>query len=176
MMKKLIWLGMIIGLGMVASRAYAHGMGKQHLKQVEAGPYIVSAWADPPEINTADELHITVSVQRGDELLSNATVTLIATHRDDAAEPITVAATHDNAANELFYEGSLELTTAGTWDIVIVIDEDDGRAETSFALTVKETTSNALVQVLVLIIGSVLTLGVFFLILRSRSGTKDSGR
>ena len=145
-----------------------HGLGKQKLKQVEAGPYMVSAWIDPEEPAIDEALHVTVSVQENATSITDADVSLTATHQGGDADPVSAQATHDDAVNELFYEGSLNLPESGDWDINIDIDGEAGQAESSFTVEVLADTSEALMQVIAGLGVGIAILAALFFTLRQR--------
>lgn len=133
----------LLGATIPLAQTDAHGLGNQQLEQVEAGPYLVSAWTDPKEVTVDDELHVTVSVQdREKDFVLEADVEVQATLESDAAVTKSQWATHDRAAQKLFYEAPLRLEPTGQWQITIIIDSDLGHGEASFDLEVAEATTD----------------------------------
>jgi hypothetical protein len=162
---------MVLGLAVIllgSQSVSGHGLGKQTIKQQEAGPYVVSAWIDPESPEVDEEMHVTVSVEVETEPFTDAEVSLTAHYQDGDANDVSDRATHEGAVNQLFYEGELALPEVGAWSVEIGIDGEPGPAQISFDVDVLETTGNALLQLLGIIIVGVLVLGVVFQMLRSR--------
>ncbi len=118
--------------------SFAHGLGKQRLERVEAGPFRLSAWTDPINIHANEELHVTVAIEDEEGLVLNASVAVRAAKGDQQHRQ---TATHDNAANKLHYEAPLMLDEAGRWTITIDVENDIGSGNASFDLDVKEPAS-----------------------------------
>jgi hypothetical protein len=126
----------LISFGFVVSKVQAHGFGKQELMQVEAGPYVLSAWVDPRNITTDDKVHVSVSVQWQDDLYRNANVQVVFKHRDDATKTITQQATPDT--NGLFYETEFHPAEVGKYDVTVIVDSDEaGHGEATFDMDVE---------------------------------------
>ncbi len=125
------------------ARTDAHGLGNQQLEQVEAGPYLVSAWTDPKNVTVEDELHVTISVQdREKDFILEADVQVNAVLAIDETVTESQQATHDNAAQKLFYEAPMRLDKTGQWHLAIVIESELGQGEASFELEVVEASNN----------------------------------
>jgi hypothetical protein len=174
-MKRFIqtWLlsGIVIYLAIVHPQpSQGHGFGKQVLKQVSAGPYMVSAWVDP-SVPFADEtVHVTVSVEHEAELLQSAMVTLSAQPPNENDHPINFIATHENAINNLFYEGEFRPGVAGEWQMQIQINAPPGEAETEFTLMVLGEKSGGLsrLQIGGIIVLIILGLGLLWQVVYKR--------
>jgi hypothetical protein len=123
------------------SLAWAHGGGVPQLTNAEAGPYWVSVWTQPDPLRVG-EAHITVAVSEPGDLAGgirepgapvlNAAVQLLFEPVDGPGEARTVTATHEGAANRLYYEADMELTETGRWNVAISIDGPSGTGETGF--------------------------------------------
>ncbi len=125
------------------ARTDAHGLGNQQLEQVEAGPYLVSAWTDPKNVTVEDELHVTVSVQDQEkDFILEADVQINAVLAADPTITESERATHDNAAQKLFYEAPMRLNKTGQWHMTIVIESELGQGTASFDLAVVEASNN----------------------------------
>ncbi|MBZ0316097.1 MAG: hypothetical protein K8L91_06745 [Anaerolineae bacterium] len=137
-----LWLVLLGATFIPMARTDAHGLGNQKLEQVEAGPYLVSAWTDPKDVSVEDELHITVSVQDQEkDFILDADVQINAVLASDSSTTKSQQATHDNAAQKLFYEAPLRLDKTGRWQITIVIDGELGQGTASFELDVVEASN-----------------------------------
>jgi hypothetical protein len=140
------WLGALLSLlalALVVSPrvAWAHGGGVPRLTNADAGPYWVSVWTQPDPLRVG-QAHITVAVsepsaaaaeqrEAGAPILG-ATVRVAFEPLDTTGETLTVAATHEGAANKLFYEADLELPETGRWQVVVTVEGPDGVGSTSF--------------------------------------------
>jgi hypothetical protein len=123
----------------------AHGYGKQQLEQVEAGPYLVSAWTEPETVRVGDELHVTVSVQdKQEEFVLDGSVQVAAVTETEAGRQVSSAASHEDAVQKLFYEAALHLDRTGRWTVIISIDAEPGTGEARFDLDVQEAQDDAL--------------------------------
>jgi hypothetical protein len=116
----------------------AHGLGNRQLEQVEAGPYLISAWSDPETLKVGEELHITVSVQdKNEEFVLDADVQVRANLETDFNQQASARATHENAVQKMFYEAELKLRQAGRWQITLTIEAEPGIGEATFSLPVE---------------------------------------
>lgn len=136
-----VWL-LVLMLSSLAvpplNRADAHGLGKQRLERVEAGPFRISAWTDPSTATTDAELHVTVAVEDENGLVRRAMVQVTAQLQSDASVVQTRTATHERAANKLQYEAALNLADVGDYDMTIVVNKDDNQAQVGFMLSVED--------------------------------------
>ncbi len=110
--------------------ATAHSLGRQQLERVPVGDYLVTAWTDPVDVQTDDELHVTVAIEDNGGLVLDMDVAVIATLND---EQVRAAATHENAVNKLHYEAPMRLEQEGMWQVTIALQA----GEASFELEVK---------------------------------------
>ncbi len=142
-MKRLGLLMVLLGATFIPmARTDAHGLGNQKLEQVEAGPYLVSAWTDPKDVTIEDELHVTLSVQDQEkDFILEADVRVSAVLASDPSVTKSQQATHDNATQKLFYEAPLRLDKLGRWQITIVIEDELGQGTASFELDVAEASN-----------------------------------
>lgn len=135
----------------------SHGLGKQQLERAVAGPFRVSAWTDPVDVQSDDELHVTVAVEDDEGLVLHAGVQITATY-DNQSE--SARATHDQAVNKLQYEARLNLQTAGEWRILITIQDGERRGDAQFGLNVSAAEEEGLPYPLIIggSIGAVMAL------------------
>jgi hypothetical protein len=119
----------------------AHGGGVPQLTNAEAGPYWVSAWTQPDPLRVG-KAHITVAVSEPGESGSglreagsavlDALVQVQFKPLEGGGETLAVSATHENAANKIFYEADLELPETGRWQVDVSIEGPDGSGSASF--------------------------------------------
>lgn len=114
----------------------AHGLGEQQLERVETGPFRLSAWTDPISPNTDEPLHVTVAVENADGLVRNVNVMVNVTAQDDENISFEDRATHERAVNKLQYEAQFELTSPGTYDVVVSVENEEGNGTATFSLTI----------------------------------------
>ena len=131
----ILWVCMTIVVSFAA--AAAHGLGKQQLARVEAGPFLISAWTDPVDANTAEEIHVTVAVEDENGLVRRADVQVEAILLDDASVSQIRTATHERAVNKLQYEAPLNLETVGNYTVTIYVDNGEAQAQADFELEVQ---------------------------------------
>jgi hypothetical protein len=62
----------------------------------------------------------------------DATVHVQFTALDYAGETLTGRATHEDAANKLFYETDLELPKVGRWQVEIAVEGSEGSGSATF--------------------------------------------
>lgn len=142
-MRRLGILLVLLGATLIPmARTDAHGLGNQKLEQVEAGPYLVSAWTDPKNVTVQNTLHVTISVQDQEKnFVLGGDVEVNAVLMTDTAITKSRQATHNNAVQKLFYEAPLRLDRVGQWQITIVIDGELGQGTASFELDVAEASN-----------------------------------
>lgn len=131
---RLLWLlgGLCLCWGGRIGLLEAHGGGTPVVSAVPSGPFVLYAWIEPWPAETG-ELHVTVSVnapapddaERKDPVLQ-ANVVIQAMPADNADRMVQAVATHEQAANKLFYEGRLVLPTPGVWNLQLRIDAQQG--------------------------------------------------
>ncbi len=123
---------------------FGHAGGEPAVSEVTVGPFVLYVWLDPvPAI--VGEQHVTVSVntpltdaveETVPLLEADVTVSAVFSSHSDVA--VIAQATHDQAANKLFYESRLELPTAGSWQLFIEISSGLDTATFEFPLEVEE--------------------------------------
>jgi hypothetical protein len=149
--------------------ASAHGGGVPQLTNAEAGPYWVSVWTQPDPLRVG-EAHITVAVSEpGDSTVAirepgapvlNAAVRVRLKPLEAQGETLMVDATHEGAANRLYYEADLELTETGRWHVAISIDGPSGSGEADFDAQVSPPRAFNWVYVIGLGLAGVVVVGV----------------
>jgi hypothetical protein len=126
----------------------AHGGGTPQLTNTEVGPYWISVWTqpDPPQVG---ELHLTAALAKPGTInaslkeagppILNALIEVQLRPWDRPGEIISVVASHENAANKLFYEADLDVPHSGRWEATLLVSgPDGGSGRVSFELEVVE--------------------------------------
>jgi hypothetical protein len=162
----------LAGLLLLVGRVAAHGGGLPRLVNEPHGDYLLSAWS-LPEPMRADLSHITVALARpvagrAPEAVLNETVWVVM--RNSAGEEVArMPATHENAANKLFYETDFSLPEAGEWHFSIQVAGQEASAD--FSATVLPA-STARWRLPALGVGGLVLLLAFWL----RSNQKPASR
>lgn len=147
-------VGLALILLLAAQPAWAHGGGEPQLTNAEAGAYLISVWTEPETLEVG-EMHVTVAVselpapgtaQVGDPVL-DATVRVQANRVDQTGETLSAVATHEAAANKLFYEAVLELPSDGTWQVEILVDGPAGSGSAGFEVQVSPVSEFSLITI-----------------------------
>lgn len=128
----------LILIGFSWQPVQGHGLGEQQLEQFPDGPFRISAWTDPISPSTDDQLHVTVAVENEDGLVREATVNVSAILTSDETVTLFDRATHEDAVNKLHYEAAFEFEEAGTYTILIRVENDEGTGEAAFDLAIVE--------------------------------------
>ena len=121
---------------------WAHGGGTLQLTNAEVGPYRVSVWSLPDPMRVGDG-HFTVAVSKPPTSGSDsgeagtpvfdAKVELQLTPVEIDGQTYVVPATHESAVNKFFYEGDVDLPTAGLWRVAVSVE---GKGKASFEVQV----------------------------------------
>jgi hypothetical protein len=119
--------------------AMAHGGGDLVAGPVQAGPYIVSVWVNPPQPRTEEPLHFTVGVAKPENkaAMLDAQVLVTMQFLEGDLAPISAPATTDQSINKLFYETDLQLLEPGRYLTTIEIAGPTGQGDLSLELEVK---------------------------------------
>lgn len=124
--------------------AYAIGPGtggsKIRVNEEQIGPYILLVATSPLPVAADQPMSVWVRVTdpASAELRREATVTVIATSRNDGTS-LTAQATHQNAGNDYDYVAHFPtIQTTGQWDITVTVEDAPGPAEVSFVETVSQ--------------------------------------
>lgn len=133
--------GLLLVVALTAKIVWAHGGGTPQLTNAEAGPYWVSVWTQPEPLRVG-QAHITVAVsepgdspggrrEAGSPILG-ALVQVEFKPLDRKGETLAAAATHEGAANKIFYEADLDLPATGRWQVAIGVEGPAGAGSASF--------------------------------------------
>lgn len=137
-------LGSLLALGL-PGKAAAHGGGTPQLANTRAGPYWMSVWTQPDPIR-AGKAHFTVAVARppadpsaaaepGPPVL-DAVVEVQLAPVGRPRSVLVVPATHQTAANKLWYEADVDLPSAGRWLATVAVHGPDGSGSAGFEIEV----------------------------------------
>lgn len=122
----LILLLTSIGAGVRA--AAAHGGGDLIARSVEAGPYIVSIWVNPPEPRAAEAIHFTVGLAdpQNESPILDADIAVLMRFAEDETIAAEARATTDQSINKLFYETDIEVPAQGAYTAAFQISGPRG--------------------------------------------------
>lgn len=127
---------LILAMALIVESAASHGLGEQKLERIESGPFRISAWVDPIEPTTDDELHITVALEDREGLVTNATVQVEMVQREDRTITFDAAATHEQAVNKLHYEAAFDIAESGDYDVTVQVTNNNGNGEADFSINI----------------------------------------
>ena len=171
-----LWLGGLAVLllsALPALPAAAHGGGAPQLTAAPAGPYRLFAWTTP-EPWRVGEAHTTVAVTQPDAEgrdtpITGAQVTVVYAAADGASQPIRTKAVEGSGAQAGFYEADATLSTAGAWQVTILVSGPAGSGEAAFAYSVLPAESGVNWSLVGLGVGAlVLVVGIWLAALWSR--------
>jgi hypothetical protein len=115
----------------------SHG-GRDRLRLVPAGPYVLSAWTrpDPP---TLEGFSVSVAVMRPDDRspVLDATVRLVVAPADRGEPPRVVEAPRGAGSNRLYHEAQITVPRPGPWELAIIVEGPTGGGATVFVLDVE---------------------------------------
>ena len=138
---------------------------------VQAGPYILSVWVNPPQPRAEEPLHFTVGVAapENNAAVLDARVLVTMQLLESNLPPISAPATTEQSINKLFYETDLDLVEPGRYLTVIEVAGPEGEGELSLELDVQTPSPFNWFWLGLAGIGLVLVLGW----LRSRHGQHE---
>jgi hypothetical protein len=118
--------------------AMAHGGGDLVAGPVQAGPYIVSVWVNPPQPRTEEPLHFTIGVAQPENKAAILDAQVLVTMQLLGSDltPLSAPATTDQSINKLFYETDLHLLEPGRYLTTIEIAGPKGQGDISLELDV----------------------------------------
>lgn len=153
-----------------AKAARAHGGGVPRLTNAEAGPYWVSVWTQPDPLRVG-QAHITVAVsepvrstagrQEAGPPVLGAEVQVQFRPLDHSGDTLQVLATHEGAANKLFYEADLELPETGHWAATVSVEGAAGSGSAGFEAMVSQPQSTNWLWIGGLGLGTLVVLWMF---------------
>jgi hypothetical protein len=117
----------------------AHGGGELVAGPIQAGPYIVSVWVNPPQPRTQELTHFTVGLAEPQNRAAVLDAQVIVTMKllDSDLESVSSPATTEQSINKLFYETDLELSDPGRYLTSIDVRGPEGQGQVSLELEVK---------------------------------------
>jgi hypothetical protein len=133
-------LFLILGPGLARTISVkAHGGGDLVAGPIQAGPYIVSIWVNPPQPRTQEPTHFTVGVAepQNQAAVLDAQVMVTMQLLNSDLHPISSPATTEQSINKLFYETDLELSDPGRYLTSIEVTGPEGEGQVSLELEVK---------------------------------------
>lgn len=115
------------------------GVGTQQIANLNLGPYRIWVWSDP-EPPQVGEYHVAVALTESlandpngfaGEPILNADVLVEMTHQPTGLL-LVAQATHEDAANKLFYEALFAPQQTGLWQIRVIVEGPDGPVDATF--------------------------------------------
>ena len=126
----------ILVLLFIAQTAWAHGGGILQISSQPAGPYRVSVWTSPAQLETGELAHVTIGLADTDEApVLDATI-IVELISLETGQVWTAPATTEQATNKLFYEADMTLPEDGRYTLSIQIDGEQGSGIISFTMTI----------------------------------------
>jgi len=132
-LRKTSWRLLSIALGLQC--AFAHADGGRLVAVERQGDYQFAVFASPDPLR-AGPVDISVLIQDAEtnEPITDMSVDVKLTRRDDPAKTIYASATTAAATNKLLRATLIELPEPGWWDGEVVCDGNHGPIETRFAI------------------------------------------
>jgi hypothetical protein len=131
-----LWLtvGLMVGLLIAIPFDPAYANGGTTILVEPVGPYSLTVTASPYplQVGVTNDISALVGRQADQQLVLDAEVVIMVTPIDQAGKTQTLAASHDNATNKLYYATNVIFPTTGRWRITVQINGPDGSGETSF--------------------------------------------
>lgn len=119
----------------------AHGGGAPQLVKEPAGAYAMYVWTNPDPLRVGT-MHVTVALVDPDTdvPVMNAAVQVTATPQ--TGQPLTVAATHENATIKSYYEADMQLSETGPLQVTVAWQDGAASGDAGFAVQVGEAGIN----------------------------------
>lgn len=135
-----------------------------------AGPYELTITASPYPLRVGvNDVNALVERLSDQSLVLDARVTISAEPFDQPGQPQTFSATHDTAANKLYYHANVFLPTPGRWKLAVRVDGPEGSADATFETRVEPEQAPRFLKYLSLV-GLPLVIFLFlFFVLRRRA-------
>jgi hypothetical protein len=117
----------------------AHGGGDLVAGPVQAGPYVVSVWVNPPQPRSQELTHFTVGLAEPQNRAAVLDAQVMVTMKllDSDLEALSSPATTEQSINKLFYETDLELSDPGRYLTSIDVIGSEGKGQVSLEIEVK---------------------------------------
>jgi len=117
----------------------AHGGGDLIVGPVQAGPYRVSVWVNPPVPRALEAVHFTVGVAApGDSSpVLDADVMVEMRAQNGEGTDIIAQATTEQSVNKLFYETDMEVPNPGPYETTFSVRGLEGEGAVSLIVEVK---------------------------------------
>ena len=163
-MKWIAFLCFLLLAAFSASLVTAHGGGDLIAGPVQAGPYLISVWVNPPEPRALEPIHFTVglaSLKDGSPLLdANIQVEMQAQNGESA--PVVAPATTEQSVNKLFYETDMEVSEPGLYETTYSVTGPDGEGAITLIVEVKPPSKVNWLMIGLAGLGLVIILGWWF--------------
>jgi hypothetical protein len=118
-----------------------------YIEREPVGPFTVTSFAAPnPPVNT-DDLWVTVQVRDGAKAITDAEVWVAVTPRD-GGEPRRALAVHELAPTPLDYTAFLDVSTPGTYDVLLEVVHPSGGGQVNYTVNVSEPLTRYIVLIL----------------------------
>ncbi len=134
-----LWIVCLL-LAALVHPLHAHGgTGTQQINNEDIGPYRVFVWSDPdpPQVG---EYHVAVALTESlpddpsgfaGKPIFDADVTVTLTHLE-SGQAFTDRATHENAANKVYYEARFQVPEPGEWQVQVAVQGAEGTGEVAY--------------------------------------------
>ena len=121
----------------------AHAGGTPRIVNEPAGDFVISVWSLPDPITPDVESNFVVFVADGEGFeLSRAATPVLGAEIElvfaQGSDELTYAATHERAANKLFYESYLTLPSMGAWTVDVSVAFEGKQGEAQFVVDVAQ--------------------------------------
>jgi hypothetical protein len=138
-------------LGLVPTAARAEGPltggTRIYIEREPVGPFSVTSFAAPNPPVTTDNLWVTVQVRDGAKAVTDAEVWVTVTPRE-AGEPRRALATRELAPTPLDYTAFLDVSTPGTYDVVLEVAHPLGGGQATYIVNVSEPLTRYILLIL----------------------------
>ncbi|HEY8478182.1 MAG TPA: hypothetical protein VIN09_15075 [Chloroflexota bacterium] len=120
--------------------AWAHdGVSALRVSRQQAGPYAITVFTGPDPLPTGEvDVSVLVEGQAEGDVVLDARVTVEATPLGHDGAGGIFEATHEEAANKLFYAAHLPLERAGRWRLDVRVEGARGQGSVSFEVETRE--------------------------------------
>jgi hypothetical protein len=121
--------------------AWAHGdVSTMRVSRQQAGPYAITVFTGPDPLPAGEvDVSVLVEGQADSDVVLDARVTVEATPLGHDGAGGVFEATHEEAANKLFYAAHLPLERAGRWRIDVRVEGARGQGSASFEVETRAT-------------------------------------
>jgi hypothetical protein len=120
--------------------AAAHGGGQLVAGPIQAGPYMLSVWVNPPQPRAEEAVHYTIGLAAPEDGSPVLDAQVLITMRDvtSGMAPVSAAATTDQSINKLFYEADMRVDQPGHYLTTVAVSGPAGEGRHELELDVQE--------------------------------------